>query len=98
MDKFKGRVGIPGHKELGPILNESAHGEMVASRRYGHGTQTFPPPEDPASPQRLGDDSNLQGNRYGNNTRPGWLRGSNEDATTKENFDPRDKSGNAKKW
>src|SRR5262249_14628890 len=93
MDKFKGRVGIPGHKELGPILNESAHGEMVASRRYGGGTRhpdMGPVPSN--KPQKLGDANNQQGNYYDNDTRKDWRvgfgKGGAESAEGKPSYVP----------
>jgi hypothetical protein len=72
----KYRTGIPGHKELGPILNSNAWGDAKAVERgYGSGTRTFPAPADKHAPQRLGDDNNLQGNYYSNNVRNDWRRG-----------------------
>src|SRR5215813_15369787 len=94
------RTGIPnaGPKLKGVTNSEEWGARVAVERAYGSAVRTFPPPEDQAGPQRLGDDSNLQDNQYGNNTRPGWLRATNEDATTKPNFDPRGKDGLPKKW
>ena len=84
----KPRTGIPGVKGLERVVSASAHGEAMATSRYGGGTRTFPPPEDVHAPQKLGDRNNLQDSpRYQNDTPNNWLRGANQNATTKPNFD-----------
>jgi hypothetical protein len=92
----KARTGIPGVPGLGKVVNRNAWGEAKATERYGGGTRTFPPPEDRHAPERLGNDNNLQGPNYRNDTPDDWLRGNS--AEDKPNFDPRGKDGAPKKW
>jgi hypothetical protein len=66
-------------------VNKSLWGERKAVERYG-GAQYkdgAPPPKDVSGPQRLGDPNNLQGPGYRNDHPNDWVRGANEDATTK---------------
>ena|SRR5262249_25999268 len=89
--KEKYRTGIPGHSDLGKVVNESAWGEAAATRRYGGGTRH---PKmgsgdfNENKPQKLGDASNQQGNFYDNDVRNSWLRGAGESAEGKPNFTP----------
>lgn len=40
-----------------------------------------------SKPQKLGDEDNLQAPGYDNDTKDTWVRGANENATTKPGFD-----------
>ena len=84
----KPRTGIPGVPGLSKVVNESAHGEAMATKRYGGGTRTFPPPEDRCYPQALGDPkTNLQG-KLNDVPENSWLRGGpKESAEGKPAFD-----------
>ena len=89
----KPRTGIPGVKGLEGVLNESAHGEAMATKRYGGGTRTFPPPSD--QPQKPQDPVNKHGLQYDNDVSNDWRRGNS--AEDKPNFDARGKDG-PKRW
>jgi hypothetical protein len=81
----KPRTGIPGVPGLSKVVNKNAWGDAKATERYGGGTKTFPPPKDQSAPQFKED---AQGPNYRNEVPvDSWLRGANEDATTKPNFD-----------
>jgi len=99
--KEKYRTGIPGHSDLGKVVNESAWGESKATERYGGGTR-HPDMSGGAfednKPQKLGDANNQQGNFYDNDCRPSWKTGVGQSAEGKPNFDPRGKDGLPKKW
>jgi len=80
----KPRTGIPDVPGLSKVVNKSAWGESKATERYGGTTRTFPPPKDRHAPQ---DPVDKHGPGYENDTPNNWLRGANQDATTKPNFD-----------
>src|SRR5262249_2230681 len=89
--KEKYRTGIPGHSDLGKVVNESAWGEQTATQRYGGGTR-HPDMSGGAfednKPQKLGDANNLQDKKYDNDAR-GWVRAEGETAESRaEGFTP----------
>jgi hypothetical protein len=87
MVKFvdKCRTGIPGVKGLGGVVNEMAHGEDMATKRFGGSTKTFPAPEDKCYPQRLGDPNNLQGPRDDIDASD-WRRGGGQGGESRPNY------------
>jgi hypothetical protein len=80
----------PPHSDgLKSVVNESAHGEAMATKRYGYGTQH--PDMGPVhsnKPQRLGDPNNLQGNYYDNDCRNDWKRAAGETSEHSPSFVP----------
>src|SRR5262245_27281202 len=72
----------------GPVQNTGVWGRAQARERYGpmESKTMQPSGEGWCYPQRLGDDRNLQGPKYNNDT-SGWVRAEGEDATTRPGFD-----------
>jgi len=85
----KPRTGIPGVPGLGGVVNESAHGEAMATKRYGGGTRhpdIRTGDETGTEPQRAGDVNNLQSPGYKNDCRNDWRRAAGESAEQKPGY------------
>jgi len=86
---------------LRTVANEEAWGEQKASDRYGGGTRhpNMRTGDETAEPQKAGDVNNLWASGHPNDCSKDWRVGfPDQSAESKPNFDPRNKSGEAKKW
>jgi hypothetical protein len=70
------------------VEETSKWGHRTAVERYGRLDQPDMKAKDQSEPQRLGDPNNQRGPGWQDDHRNDWVRGANEDATTKPGYVP----------